>query len=287
MSRDIELRTESMNENKMQKKALVTGASSGIGLAIAERLVQEGYEVYGLGRDFSKPDRKLQVGVDIPADTNLQVDTDLQADINCKVDKLNDDESHMNTHFHKITCDLCNTHKLIETIQSINKDHDISLLINNAGVGYYGLHEELNPQKISQMVRTNLEAPMIITNLLLRDLKKNAGIIVNISSVTAGKSNPHGCAYGATKAGLTSFSHSLFDEARKYGVKVINIEPDMTATNLYRNADFTADEDVEARLLPEEIADAVWYAVIQREGLVVTDIVVKPQLHRIKRKPVR
>lgn len=275
----IELRTEGMN--KMQKKALVTGASSGIGLAIAEKLVMEGCEVYGLGRDFSKPDRKLQVDVDIPTDTNLQ------ADINCKVDRLNVDEQHMNIRFHKITCDLCNTQKLIETIQSINKDHDISLLINNAGVGYYGLHEELNPQKISQMVRTNLEAPMIITNLLLRDLKKNAGIIVNTSSVTAGKSNPHGCVYGATKAGLTSFSHSLFDEARKYGVKVINIEPDMTATNLYRNADFTADEEVEARLLPEEIADAVWYAVSRREGLVVTDIVVKPQLHRIKRKPVR
>lgn len=268
----IELRTESMN--KMQKKALVTGASSGIGLAIAERLVKEGYEVYGLGRDFSKGEY-------------LQADTDLQADINCKVDKLNDDEPHMNTHFHKIICDLCNTSKLIETIQAINKDHDICLLINNAGVGYYGLHEELNPQKISQMVRTNLEAPMIITNLLLRDLKKNSGIIVNTSSVTAEKSNPHGCAYGATKAGLTSFSHSLFDEARKYGVKVINIEPDMTATNLYRNADFNADEDVEARLLPEEIADAVWYAVNQREGLVVTDIVVKPQLHRIKRKSAR
>ena len=275
----IELRTEGMN--KMQKKALVTGASSGIGLAIAEKLVMEGCEVYGLGRDFSKPDRKLQVDVDIPTDTNLQ------ADINCKVDRLNVDEQHMNIRFHKITCDLCNTQKLIETIQSINKDHDISLLINNAGVGYYGIHEELNPQKISQMVRTNLEAPMIITNLLLRDLKKNAGIIVNTSSVTAGKSNPHGCVYGATKAGLTSFSHSLFDEARKYGVKVINIEPDMTATNLYRNADFTADEEVEARLLPEEIADAVWYAVSRREGLVVTDIVVKPQLHRIKRKPVR
>ena len=55
-----------MEENKMQKKALVTGASSGIGLAIAEKLVVEGCEVYGLGRDFSKPDRKLQVDVDTP-----------------------------------------------------------------------------------------------------------------------------------------------------------------------------------------------------------------------------
>ena len=53
---------------------------------------------------------------------------------------------------------------------------------------------------------------MIITNLLLRDLKKNKGTIINISSITAEKTNPHGCAYGATKAGLTSFSHSLFEE---------------------------------------------------------------------------
>ena len=125
--------------------------------------------------------------------------------------------------------ELDNTQKLIETIQSINKDHDISLLINNAGVGYYGLHEELNPQKISQMVRTNLEAPMIITNLLLRDLKKNAGIIVNTSSVTAGKSNPHGCVYGATKAGLTSFSHSLFDQMREYLFNVCDIGTGKTA----------------------------------------------------------
>lgn len=78
---------------------------------------------------------------------------------------------------------------------------------------------------------------MIITNLLLRDLKKNKGTIINISSITAEKTNPHGCAYGATKAGLTSFSHSLFEEARKYGVRVVNLEPDMTDTNLYRNAD--------------------------------------------------
>ena len=233
-------------------KALITGASSGIGLEISKRLVEEGYEVYGIGRDFSEVEK----------DTLL---------LNCD-------------RFHKVVCDLCDTQKLANTVKKINGNHDITLLINNAGVGYYGLHEELSPQKISQMVRTNLEAPMIISSILLRDLKKNSGIIVNISSVTAEKTNPHGCAYGATKAGLTSFSHSLFDEARKYGVRVVNIEPDMTATNLYRNADFTADDKLAARLLPEEVTDAVWYAINQRDGLVVTDLVVKPQLHRIKRK---
>ena len=227
-------------------KAIVTGASSGIGKAICRQLAANGWLVYGIGRSFNQSD-------DIAG-------------------------------IERVDCQKTDTAKLIKTIKEINKNHDISLLINNAGVGFYALHEELNPVKISQMVRTNLEAPMIITNLLLRDLKKNKGTIINISSITAEKTNPHGCAYGATKAGLTSFSHSLFEEARKYGVRVVNLEPDMTDTNLYRNADFTVDENEAARIQPNEVADAVLYILGQREGLVMTDITIRPQFHRIARK---
>lgn len=228
------------------KKAIVTGASSGIGKAICGQLAANGWLVYGIGRSFNQSDDTAGT--------------------------------------EHIVCDITDTAKLTKTIKEINKNHDIFLLINNAGVGFYALHEELNPVKISQMVRTNLEAPMIITNLLLRDLKKNKGTIINISSITAEKTNPHGCAYGATKAGLTSFSHSLFEEVRKYGVRVVNIEPDMTDTKLYRNADFTVDENEAARIQPNEVADAVIYVLEQREGLVMTDITIRPQLHRIARK---
>lgn len=124
---------------------------------------------------------------------------------------------------------------------------------------------------------------MILTQLLLRDLKKNAGYIINIASVTANESNPHGCAYGATKAGLASFTRSLFDEARKYGVKVSAIYPDLTKTNLYRNADFKEGDELESYLLPEEVAGAVEYILKQRDGVVAAEIVLKPQIHRIKR----
>ena len=164
--------------------AIVTGASSGIGLEISKVLCRLGYEVFGIGRNFDK-------------------DKELTAES-----------------FHPILCNLLDTEKLCETIKEISSDHHMTMLVNNAGTAYYGLHEELNPKKIQQMVRTNLEVPMILTCLLLRELKKNKGYVINISSVTAGSSNPHGCAYGATKAGLSSFSRSLFDEARKYGVKV-------------------------------------------------------------------
>ena len=230
----------------MKNAAIVTGASSGIGLEISKVLCRLGYEVFGIGRNFNT--------------------------------------EFTENSFHPIICDILDTENLCDTIKKITANNCVTLLVNNAGTAYYGLHEELNVKKIQQMVRTNLEAPMILTCQLLRELKKNKGYVINISSVTANASNPHGCAYGATKAGLSSFSHSLFDEARKYGVKVATISPDMTKTNLYRNANFREGDEAESYLLPEEVAKAVEYVLSQRDGLVVSDITLKPQLHRITRK---
>ena len=232
----------------MKEAAVVTGASSGIGYTISRKLSTLGYEVFGFGRDFGKIEWKEE------------------------------------DHIHPIVCDVLDTETLCACIKEIAAQHQVKILVNNAGVGYYGLHEELSPRKIKELVRTNLETPMILTQQLLRHLKKNAGYVINISSVTAAQSNPHGCAYGATKAGLTSFSHSLFDEARKYGVKVVTICPDMTQTNLYRNADFREGDETESYLLPEDVAGAVEFVLCQRDGVIVTDMTLKPQIHRIKRK---
>ena len=235
------------------KGAVVTGASSGIGLAVSQSLCRLGYEVYGIGRNFEKGE----------------------------VHKASEE---MGEHFHKIVCDVLDTNKLCSTIKEISRECGIELLVNNAGVGYYGLHEELSPSKIQQMVRTNLEVPMILTQQLLRTLKKNSGTIINISSVTAKQSNPHGCAYGATKAGLSSFCSSLFDEARKYGLKVVTIQPDMAKTNLYRNADFCEGEEEKSYLLPQDVAEAVEYILRQRNGVVISEVTLNPQLHRIRKK---
>lgn len=231
--------------------AVVTGASSGIGLAVSQQLAQMGYEVFGIGRDF-------------------------------RGHPLWDDDR-----LHPVVCDLMDTDRLCACIRQIRSEKQIRVLVNNAGAGYYGLHEELNPKKIQEMVRTNLEVPMILAQQLLRELKKHAGFMIQITSVTAGKSNPHGCAYGATKAGLASFSASLFDEARKYGVKVVSIAPDMTKTSLYRHADFREAEDADCYLLPEEVAQAVAFVLNQREGMVITDLALKPQRHQIRKVQYR
>ena len=230
--------------NSTKPAALVTGASSGIGLAIAMKLASMGYEVYGMGRNFM--------------------------DETCS--------------FTQVPIDLLDTNSLTKAVKEFSKAHSVQVLVNCAGTAYYGLFEEIKPLDIQEMVRVNLEVPMLLTNLLLRDLKKNKGYIINVSSVTATSSNPHGVCYGATKAGLSSFSKSLFDEARKYGLQVCDIKPDMTQTNLYRNANFCAEDDLQAALVPEDVANAVEWILTNRHGLVVNEITLKPQLHRLKKK---
>ena len=227
--------------------AVVTGASSGIGLAICRTLGRLGYEVYGIGRDFRQEPLWQQPG------------------------------------YHPLVCDLLDAEQRGACIREIRSAGGAGLLVNNAGAGYYGLHEELNPEKIQEMMRINLEVPLILTQQLLRQLKKNKGAVINIASVTANQSSPHGCAYGASKAGLAGFSRSLFDEARKYGVRVTAIYPDMTRTDLYRNADFREGEEEASYLLPEDVAGAVEFILGQREGVVVTELTLRPQIHRIRK----
>lgn len=254
------------NERKAagtRKSAVVTGASSGIGLAISVMLCEQGYEVYGFGRNFNRC-KEVQPEEDVTA-------------LCPRIEEL------PKTGFHPLEMDLLDTRKVCDVVKQIVKETKISVLVNAAGVGYYGLHEELSVAQIQALVRTNLELPLILANRMLRPLKEQHGTIINISSVTAKKSSPHGCAYAATKAGLTSFGESLFDEARKYGVKVCTIHPDMTRTNLYRNADFDCSGEEGSYLLPEEVAEAVRFILAQRDGLVVPEMTLRPQVHRLER----
>lgn len=229
-----------------KKTALVTGASSGIGRATAEELIAEGYEVWGIGRTFRTKNEE--------------------------------------TDFHPVVLDLLDTPALLDFLKDFDREHrdDLQVLVNNAGCAYYGMHETLNPQMIEEIVRTDLEVPMVITSRLLRTIRKNRGSIIQICSVTSQEPAPHGTAYGAAKAGLYAFSRSLLAENRKYGVRVTAILPDMTETPLYRNADFEPDTEPGCSLSPEDVASAVRYALTQ--DFLVDTVTIRPQYHRIKKK---
>lgn len=233
------------DNNTKQKTALVTGATSGIGRAITLRLLADGYFVYGIGRNEA-------AAIEDP-------------------------------HFAMLRVDLRDTDSVVAAVKPIASD--LSLLVNAAGVAYYGPHDTIAPDAIAEMVSVNVTAPMVLSSLLLPALRACEGTILNVSSVTARRgNNTHGCAYGATKAAMTGFSESLFEECRKHGVRIITLHPDLTDTNLYRNADFAPREEPDFRLTADEVADCAMQALSARSGMVVTDITVRPQRNGIRRK---
>jgi short-subunit dehydrogenase len=219
------------------KKALITGASSGIGKEICKRLLALGYEVVGVSRSI------------IDAEFNSPYFTSFQAN-------LSDENS---------TLQLCN----------ILKNESIDILVNCAGLGRFEPHEELSAKIITQMTFLNLTAPMLLTNVLLRTLKKNDGYLININSIEAIKTSKFAGVYSATKAGLKAFGDSLFEETRKSGLSVTNINPDMTQSSFYDELRFDVSQKEDEKLLASDIADAVEHILSMRKGAVVSDYTIR------------
>ena len=227
------------------KKAVVTGASKGIGREISLRLLHLGYSVIGISRTIENDD-------------SLKNFLPLQADLS--------KESQL-----KKVCEIL-------------KKEDITILVNSAGFGRFEPHEELNTQTILDMTFLNLIAPMLITNALLRDLKKNDGYLININSIEAIKSSKFAGVYSATKAGLKTFGDSLFEETRKSGLSITNINPDMTQSTFYDELRFTTSQKEDEKLLTSDIADAVEHILSMRKGAVVSDYTIRSLKFGISKK---
>jgi len=185
-------------------------------------------------------------------------------------------------HIIKLNSRLEDIKSLEKEIKDILKKTDINLLINSAGIGLFEPHEELNLQQISTLIDINLKAPIVLTNLLLRSLKKTKGHIINISSIEATKHSKFSALYTATKSGLRDFSLCLFEEIRKSGVKVTSINPDITQTNFFENLKFKPSSKENTYLLSKDIAQTI-IDIIHFNG-VVTDITLRPQKFEIQRK---
>ena len=232
---------------KIYKKALITGASSGIGLAVAKELVAMNIAVIGISRDFSKTE-------------------------------FSDER------FEKIECDISNLSAFEQLLEKIEKTHEVDMLINNAGLAYFAPHEELSLKKTDEIVKVNLTAPMLACKVFLRSLKEKKGLIINISSLTAKSPSPFAAAYGAAKAGISAFSKSIFEESRKHGLKVTVIHPDIVKSRFYRNAFFSESDDPEAFIECETIAKAVSDIIKVDNYAVISEITILPQKKKIERK---
>lgn len=226
--------------------AVVTGASSGIGKAISLRLLDLGYEVVGISRTVTE------------LDFNNENFTAIQVNLSKEEETLN----------------LC------ETL----KNTSIHILVNAAGFGRFEPHEELSHHTIINMTFLNLTSPMLLTNTLLRSLKKNDGYLININSIEAIKTSKFAGVYSATKAGLKAFGDSLFEETRKSGLSITNINPDMTQSDFYNNLRFDVSDKENEKLLSSDIADAVEHILKMRKGAVISDYTVRSLHFGISKK---
>ena len=194
------------------QKALITGASSGIGRDMARVLSAKGYDLILVARDkekLNKLKKDLKTNVEI-------ISIDLSSVENCK--------------------------KLYEQV----KNKNIDILINNAGFGAIGLFREIDLDKELSMINLNIKAPQVLTKLFLNDfIKRDSGYILNVSSASAFQPGPLMATYYSTKCYVYHLTMALYEELRKIksNVKISCLCPGPVDTNFNRvaNCEFKID----------------------------------------------
>jgi NADP-dependent 3-hydroxy acid dehydrogenase YdfG len=213
-----------MHDASRSKAVLVTGASSGIGRAIAVRLRDEGWSVIGLGRSRDALDALAQ---------------------ECGAQTLN--------------VDVRDTAEVTRQLGG----QPLDAVIHAAGVlSSRELFQDIDPQAIDQMVATNLTAPLHLTRALLPQMiDRQQGHFVFVGSSAGRWPHPNASVYGATKAAISLFCDALRCDLLGTGVRVTEVAPGRVQTQLYKS---TLGDDAGTQLYdgyasiqPTEIADIV------------------------------
>jgi short-subunit dehydrogenase len=179
---------------------------------------------------------------------------------------------------------LENLNSLKKETKEILDSGDIDFLINSAGVGIFEPLETVSIEKIEKLFYTNLIAPIVLSKLLLKSLKRKRGKIINITSIEAIRASKFSSIYSSSKAGIRHFGASLFEEVRKYGVGVSSINPDLTDTDFFQNNNlkFEPIREEDFVIEPEEIAEIV--VSILKSKAVITDVTIRPKRVGIKKR---
>ncbi len=201
--------------NNPQAYALVTGASSGLGEEFARRLAARGWSLILVARSQDRLQRlRDELSAAHPAIDVRSISLDLSAP----------------------GAPL----ELFRTTQAAGLEVD--LLINNAGFGAFGEFSATDRERLRQMLDLNIAALVELSHLYLEPMyrhsppRRSAGGIINIASVAGFMPLPYSAVYAATKAFVVSFSHSLHEETRQRGVRVMVVNPGSTATNFFEVA---------------------------------------------------
>jgi 3-oxoacyl-[acyl-carrier protein] reductase len=201
--------------------ALITGASRGIGRAIAMRLARDGYEIVAVARKQHE------------------------------LDALCDEIGTTGARCRAIALDVADPAAVARMLAGVNAD----VLVNNAGVGTMKPFSELAPEDWHRMVDVNVNALYHVTRAVLPGMiARRRGHICTVGSIASRSAFVGGSCYAGTKAFVTAWAESLMLEVRDEGVKVSVVMPGAVATEFNGNAPSAKDA---WKLSPEDVADTV------------------------------
>jgi NAD(P)-dependent dehydrogenase (short-subunit alcohol dehydrogenase family) len=203
----------------MDKAALVTGGSSGIGLAIATMLSDEGFALTLAARTREK--------VETAADT-----LGAQA----------------------VAGDVANEDDCRRIVEEHRREHGrLDVLVNSAGVGFAGRIDELGAKQIDLQLDVNLRGTMLVTAAAMPLLRDAGGLIVNLASIAGTSPSPRLPVYGAAKAGVINFTSSLNRAEEEHGVRATALSPGFVDTPMTE----WAPVPKERMIRPEDCAEVV------------------------------
>jgi NAD(P)-dependent dehydrogenase (short-subunit alcohol dehydrogenase family) len=193
--------------NQQLSVAVVTGSSSGIGLAASLALAKNGYLTYATMRNLAKQD-SIQA---VAEKEHLPVRT--------------------------VQLDVTDENSVKNAIQSIlSESGRIDLLVNNAGYGMTGAFEDIGMDEIKSLYETNVLGVILVTQAVLPIMRKQgSGRIINISSGAGRIGYPGGSAYVSSKFALEGLSESMAFEVEQFGIKTVLVEPGFIRTNFAEN----------------------------------------------------
>jgi 3-oxoacyl-[acyl-carrier protein] reductase len=228
--------------------AVVTGASRGIGRAIAVELAQQGCDLALLGRDQNSLNETIALCSEY-GNKNLALIADVR------------DRQSLHIAFDAITTHFGN----------------INFLINNHGMARINKLLEDPEDNWETIIDINLKASIYFTKLILPTILKapqnTKRALIYIASIAAKIDYPGGSGYATSKHGLLSFANCLFEEIREEGIKVCSICPGYVNTELVKGRGLTENKMIQ----PQDIADTVSYLLHAPATCCPTEIIIRPQ----------
>lgn len=223
------------------KTALVTGASSGIGLAITQSLLLQQCRVIGLARNFSR----------------IKIENEL---------------------FEPHSQDLIKLDKTSTLLKRLCRENMFDFFIHSAGSGQFGSIEQFSVKQIESYVNSNLSSALVLSRHIVPAMRRRkSGRIIFIGSESSLRAGKKGALYSSVKFGLRGLAQSLREDCSRDGISVSLINPGMVRTAFFDKLNFKPGQQTSNAIQAEDIATTVLHILSSNPDIVFDEINLSPR----------